>query len=232
METTTHTDGMAHRLTRWLSVLAAAVVLAALASFAVATQTQAQVAGAIYSGSFQPLADGCGGGTIELHLSDDGSTIFFILVDGALFSNIPINELEILLDPPITIQPDGSFDQTFEQIPGVPIGVSGNFDGTSVSGVVDVPTLACSPTFTATTGDAMEEPVEEMTQDDAMDDQDDQMDAMPDSEGLAPETSVAMPAAGTGPTTGRSSFWLAAAATMALLGLTLVRLALARASRD
>lgn len=231
METTAHLPGMAHRLTRWLSVLAAAAVLAALASFAMATQTQAQVAGAIYSGSFQPLADGCGGGTIELHLSDDGSTIFFILVDGALFSNIPINELEILLDPPITIQPDGSFDQTFEQIPGVPIGVSGNFDETSVSGVVDVPTLACSPTFTATTGDAMEEPVEEMTQDDAVDDQDDQLDAMPDSSAPAPEASIAMPVAGTGPTA-QSNLWLAAAATMSLLGLTLVRLALARASRD
>ena len=209
------------RLAMSVAAIAAAVVLLGLGAAAFATPAHAQVGGATYSGSFQEDdGTGCGGGTIDLTLNDDGTQIVSTLVDGAMFGGVPIDDLAVDIDPPVEIADDGSFSATFDAVPGIPITLSGSFDGDSVSGDVDVPALSCNATFTATTaGDGMDD-----GDDDGMDDGDD--DGMDD--GADAEVVTSMPSTGSGPagmTNSQTTIWLALAAALAAVGFASIGVA-------
>ena len=209
-----------------VAAIAAAVVLLGLGAAAFSAPAHAQVGGATYSGNFQEDdGTGCGGGTIDLTLSDDGTQIVSTFVTGAMFGGVPIDDLAVDIDPPVEIADDGSFSATFEAVAGISITLAGSFDGDSVSGSVDVPVLNCLASFTATTsGDGVDDGDDG---DDGDDDGDDGMDDGADAD-ATPEVVTSMPSTGSGPagiTNSKTTIWLALAAGLAALGFASIGVA-------
>ncbi len=140
----------------WLGGAAALAVMALLVVGTLgAAGVHAQEGGATYTGPIDTQTAECGGGTISLILSDDGSSISQIVLDGVTVGGVAVNTLS---DPegPFVVDVDlaisgGSFSDAFEPLPGVDAVAEGTFDGDSVSGSFGVDALDCTGvTFTAT----------------------------------------------------------------------------------
>ena len=140
--------------------LGGAAALAVVALLVVATLgaggVHAQEGGASYTGPIDTLTDECGGGTVTLTLSDDGSSVVQLTLDGTTVGGVEVNTLS---DPPgspfvvdVTLAiSGGSFDGAFEPLPGAAAVAEGTFDGDNVSGSFGVEALDCvGVTFTAT----------------------------------------------------------------------------------
>lgn len=132
------------------SAAAVAVLLVGLG--AGSTGVRAQEGGATYSGSVDVLVEGqCGGGTLSLTVSEDGSAITQLELDGTYVGGVFVNSLAdpaggpfvVALDPGIAIAADGSFSQTIQPVTGVDADVQGQFEGDTVSGSFGVTALNC-----------------------------------------------------------------------------------------
>lgn len=136
-----------------LAMLAGAAALAVLlvGLAAGSTGVQAQEAGATYTGPVDVVTEGaCGGGTLSLTLSDDGSSISQLVLDGTYVGSILVNSLSdpvgpfvVPLDPGIAVGADGSFSETIQPVAGIDADLAGQFDGDTVSGTFGVVALAC-----------------------------------------------------------------------------------------
>ncbi len=145
----------------WLGGAAALAVVALLivATFG-AGGVHAQESGASYTGPIDTQTADCGGGTVSLTLSDDGSSVVQLVLDGATVGGVEVNTLS---DPPGPFVVDvalaisgGSFSDEFEPLPGVVALAEGTFDGDSVTGSFGVEALDCvGVTFTATKVEAV-----------------------------------------------------------------------------
>ena len=140
----------------WLGGAAAlAVVVLVVAGTLGAGSVQAQEGGATYTGPIDTQTAECGGGTISLIVSGDGSSVSQLVLDGVTIGGIAVNTLA---DPPAPFVVDvdlaisgGSFDAAFEPLPDVAAVAEGTFDGDGVSGSFGVEALSCEGlTFTAT----------------------------------------------------------------------------------
>lgn len=140
----------------WLGGAAAlAVVVLLVAGTLGAGSVHAQEAGATYTGPVATQTAECGGGTVSFTVSDDGSSISRIVLDGTTVGGVAANTLS---DPPGPFVIDvslaisaGSFGGNYEPLPGVDAAAEGTFDGDSLSGSFGVEALACTGvTFTAT----------------------------------------------------------------------------------
>ncbi len=141
----------------WLGGAAALAVVALLVVGTLgAGGVHAQEGGATYTGALDTLTAECGGGTISFTLSDDGSSISQVVLDGVTVGGVEVNTLS---DPPgtafvvavdIAIS-DGGFDSVFQPLEGVDASAVGTFDGDTLSGSIGVEALACvDVTYTAT----------------------------------------------------------------------------------
>ena len=139
--------------------LGGAAALAVVALLVVATLgaggVHAQEGGASYTGPIDTLTDECGGGTITLTLSDDGSSVVQLVFDGTTVGGVAVNTLSdpagpFVSDVALAIS-GGSFSDAYEPLPGVAATAEGTFDGDSVSGSFGVEALDCvGVNFTAT----------------------------------------------------------------------------------
>ena len=152
-----------------LAMLAGAVALAVLlvGLAAGSTGVQAQEAGATYTGAVDVLVEAqCGGGTISFTLSEDGSSISQMVLDGTYVGSIFVNSLSdpagpfvIALDPGIAIGEDGSFSETIQPVAGIDADIQGQFEDDTVSGTFGVTALACVDVpFSAEVGAAVAAP--------------------------------------------------------------------------
>lgn len=141
----------------WLGGAAALAVVALLVVGTLgAGGVHAQEGGASYTGPIDTLTADCGGGTVSLTLSDDGSSVVQLVLDGATVGGVEVNTLSdppgtpFVVDVALAIS-GGSFDAAFEPLTGVDAVAEGTFDGDSVSGSFGVEALDCTGvTFTAT----------------------------------------------------------------------------------
>ena len=188
--------------------LGGAVALAVVALLVVGTlgagSVHAQEGGASYTGPIDTLTDECGGGTVTLTLSDDGSSVVQLTLDGATVGGVEVNTLSdppggpFVVDVALAIS-GGSFEGDFEPLPGVAAVAEGTFDGDNVSGSFGVEALDCTGvTFTA-------EKVEAVVM---------------DTEGV-PDTDL--PKSGTGPISdsGLSFYWALAAGAIGVASLAI-----------
>ncbi len=144
-------DSPGGKLKIGLLASAAAVVVLLIGLEAGSTGVQAQEGGATYSGSVDVLVEGqCGGGSISLTVSDDGSAITQLVLEGTYVGAVFVNTLSnppgpfvVALDPGIAIAADGSFNQTIQPVAGVDADVQGQFEGDTVSGSFGVTALNC-----------------------------------------------------------------------------------------
>ena len=140
----------------WLGGAAALAVVALLVVGTLgAGGVHAQEGGATYTGPIDTLAEDCGGGTVSLIVSDDGSSVVQLVLDGATVGGVAVNTLSdpegpFVVDVELAIS-GGSFDGAFEPLPNVAAAAEGTFDGDTVSGSFGVEQLGCvGVTFTAT----------------------------------------------------------------------------------
>ncbi|MCH8949951.1 MAG: hypothetical protein IIB87_06200 [Chloroflexi bacterium] len=141
----------------WLGGAAALAVVALLVVGTLgAGGVHAQEGGATYTGPIDTLTAECGGGTISFILSDDGSSVSQLVLDGVTIGGVAVNTLS---DPPGTafvVDVDlaisgGGFDAAFQPLEGVDAVAVGTFDGDTVSGSFGVEALTCVDVpFTAT----------------------------------------------------------------------------------
>jgi hypothetical protein len=157
-----------------LAMLAGAAALAVLlvGLAAGSTGVHAQEAGATYTGAVDVLVEGqCGGGTISLTVSEDGSSVTQLVLDGTYVGSVFVNSLAdpagpfvVPLDPGIAIGADGSFSETIQPVAGIDADIEGQFDGDAVSGTFGVVALDCVDVpFSAEVGAAAPAPTATVT---------------------------------------------------------------------
>lgn len=139
---TKRTEGVVrgNRALRWLAgggVLAIAVLLFSVAL----TTTTVQAAGdGVYNATASVVEEGqCGGGTIDITVSNN--TITRIFIDGSIVGGVPLDDFDI---PDLSIAIVGdAVNETFEPLPGLATTLEVTFSGDSVSGVIGVESLMC-----------------------------------------------------------------------------------------
>ncbi len=141
----------------WLGGAAALAVVALLVVGTLgAGGVHAQEGGATYTGPIDTLTAECGGGTISFILSDDGSSVSQVVLDGVTVGGVEVNTLSDPPGGPFVVAVDlaisgGSFDAGFQPLEGVDAVAEGTFDGDSLSGSFGVEALACvDVSYTAT----------------------------------------------------------------------------------
>ena len=161
--------GMDH-LRGALVLMSAGVIALAVAIFGLAFApggAQAQTPGATYNGTVDEITPAaCGGGTIALTLDATGENIVQIVLDGTYVGGVLVNTVPepdgpfvVDLAPPVAIAGDGTFDTTFDALPGLPADFSGTFVGDAVTGTFGVAALQCvGVTFSAQAGGTVPTP--------------------------------------------------------------------------
>ena len=130
---------------------ALAVLLAGLATGS--TGVQAQEAGATYTGPVELVDPSCGGGTVSVTVSADGSSISQLVLDGFYIGQVRFPSLSnppfvVALNPGILIGADGSFSGG-TQPSAFQAFIEGQFDGDTLSGRFTLGIGACFVPFSA-----------------------------------------------------------------------------------
>jgi len=138
-----------------LAMLAGAAALAVLLVGPAAgpTGVQAQEAGATYTGPVERVDPTCGGGTVSFTVSEDGSSITQLVLDGFYigdirFPRLPNPPFVVALNPGILIGADGSFSGG-TQPSAFTAYIEGQFDGDTLSGGFTLGIGACFVPFSA-----------------------------------------------------------------------------------
>ena len=139
-----------------LAMLAGAAALAVLLVGPAAgpTGVQAQEAGATYTGPVERVHPSCGGGTVSFTVSEDGSSITQLVLDGFYigdirFPRLPNPPFVVALNPGILIGADGSFSGTTIGSGAFGAGIEGQFAGDTLSGGFTLGIGACFVPFSA-----------------------------------------------------------------------------------
>jgi len=139
-----------------LAMLAGAAALAVLLAGLAAGSTgvQAQEAGATYTGPVELVDPSCGGGTVSVTVSADGSSISQLVLDGFYIGQVRFPSLSnppfvVALNPGILIGADGSFSGTTISSGAFGAGIEGQFDGDTLSGSFTLGMGACFVPFSA-----------------------------------------------------------------------------------